>query len=68
MIIDSYDLNKLLYKTLEGYRWNFYDIPVDEFEFVIGQLYNDLIKPFEIDYINGINNYNKLLFRKLIIF
>ena len=65
MIIDSYDFNKLLYKTLEGYRWNFYDIPVDEFEFVIGQLYNDLIKPFEIDYINGINNYNKFAYKKL---
>ena len=65
MIIDSYDFNKLLYKTLEGYRWNFYDIPVDEFEFVIGQLYNDLIKPFEIDYINGINNYNKFAYKEL---
>lgn len=65
MIIDSYDFNKLLYKTLEGYRWNFYDIPVDEFEFVIRQLYNDLIKPFEIDYINGINNYNKFAYKEL---
>lgn len=62
MIIDTHTYNKLLYKTTDGYRWNFFDIEADLFEDAIDGLYDEIIKPFEISYLNGIEHFNKLYY------
>jgi hypothetical protein len=63
LLIDTYTSNKLFYKTLNGYHWNFFDIDAEEFEETIDEFYNENIKPFEIGYLNGIERYNELYYK-----
>ena len=65
MLIDSYDSNKLLYKFLDRYEYNFYNIPENKFDLVIDDFYNEFIKPFEVNLINGIENYNRIAYKEL---
>ena len=62
MLIDTHSSNKLLYRTPNGYRWNFFDIEADVFEETIDRFYEESIKPFEISYLNGIEQFNKLYY------
>lgn len=66
MIIDSYDNYKLYYNSMKHIiGHDFYDIDIFEFESVIERLYNDYIKPFEKNYLEGIYNYNNVIFPKI---
>jgi len=60
MLIDTYSSNKLLYRTVGGYNWDFFQIEEINFDDVIDAFYNESIKPFEISYINGIQKFNEL--------
>lgn len=66
MIIDSYDNYKLYYNSMKhNIGHDFYDIEIFEFESVIERLYNDYIKPFEKNYLEGIYHYNNVLFQRI---
>ena len=65
MLIDSYDSNKLLYRFLDRYEYNFYNIPENKFDLIIDNFYNEFIKPFEVNLINGIENYNRIAYKEL---
>ena len=66
MIIDSYDNYKLYYNSMKhNIGHDFYDIEIFEFETVIERLYNDYIKPFEKNYLEGIYNYNNVIFPRI---
>lgn len=60
MLIDTYTSNKLFYNTPNGYKWNFFDIDVKDFESISDGFYHDNIAPFETSYLNGIEHYNEL--------
>ena len=63
LLIDNHTANKLRYNTPNGYRWNFYDIDVNDFEKTIDEFYNENIKSFEKDYMSGIEHYNELYYK-----
>lgn len=58
MIIDTANYPKMLYYTENGYRWDFYDIPETDFSDKVDMLYNNYLKGFEINVIEGIKSYN----------
>ena len=63
LLIDNHTVNKLLYNTPNGYRWDFYDIDEKDFEKTIDEFYNENIKSFETDYMSGIEHYNELYYK-----
>ena len=63
LLIDNHTVNKLLYYTPNGYRWDFYDIGEKDFEKTIDEFYNENIKSFETDYMSGIEHYNELYYK-----
>ena len=65
MLIDTHSSNKLLYRTPNGYRWNFFDIEANVFEETIDSFYDESIMPFEISCLNGIEQFNKLYYEIL---
>lgn len=62
MLIDTHTYNRLLYKTTNGYRWDFFDIEVNLFEDTIDEVYNEVIKPFETSCLYGLEKFNKLYY------
>ena len=48
-LIDTYTSNKLFYKTLNGYHWNFFDIDAEEFEEITGIDWEDRLLLIEIN-------------------
>ena len=59
MLIDTYDYNRLTYRTPEGYRYDLYHIPPSEFDSKIKEVYEDLIHPFTNSFAQGIAGYNR---------
>ena len=59
MFIDTHTANKLYYPIHGGYNWNFFDIDAEKFEDVIHGFYDEMIRPFETGYLNGIQCYNE---------
>ena len=60
LLIDTHSSNKLLYRTLTGYHWNFFEIEEISFDDIIDDFYNENIKPFEMGYLIGIECFNEL--------
>ena len=55
LLIDNHTVNKLLYYTPNGYRWDFYDIGEKDFEKTIDEFYNEALKTTELLENNSVN-------------
>lgn len=60
MLIDNFTLHKLYYDN--GKEYNFYKINESAFQEKIDEIYNNYVKPFQISFMEGLNNLYNITF------
>ena len=59
MLIDNYNYIKIYYNNGHGY--DFYNINEDVFQDKIDEVYNNYVKPFQTNYMDGLNNLYEII-------